>query len=63
MCIRDRRISPKSLLAETYKGIILIQQIDTRDEGILILNSLRNNPSLSEEDLSIIEEILEIYES
>ena len=52
------RISPKSLLAETYKGIILIQQIDTRDEGILILNSLRNNPSLSEEDLSIIEEIL-----
>ena len=33
------RISPKSLLAETYKGIILIQQIDTRDEGILILNS------------------------
>ena len=57
------RISPKSLLAETYKGIILIQQIDTRDEGILILNSLRNNPSLSEEDLSIIEEILEIYES
>ena len=57
------RISPKSLLAETYKGIILIQQTDTRDEGILILNSLRNNPSLSEEDLSIIEEILEIYES
>lgn len=57
------RISPKSLLAETYKGIILIQQIDTRDEGIIILNSLRNNPSLSEEDLSIIEEILEIYES
>ena len=30
---------------------------------ILILNSLRNNSSLSEEDLSIIEEILEIYES
>ena len=57
------RISPKSLLAETYKGIILIQQTDTRDEGMLILNSLRNNPSLSEEDLSIIEEILEIYES
>ena len=32
-------------------------------ETHIILNSLRNNPSLSEEDLSIIEEILEIYES
>ena len=57
------RISPKSLVAQTYRGIILIQQTDTRDEGILILDSLRSNPSLSEEDLSIIEEILEIYES
>ena len=57
------RLSPKSLLAETYKGIILIQEEETRDEGILILNSLKNNPALTKEDLTIIQEILDIYEN
>tara|TARA_Y100000768_G_scaffold371937_1_gene339123 strand:- start:487 stop:1023 length:537 start_codon:yes stop_codon:yes gene_type:complete len=56
-------ISPDSLLAKTYYGIILIQQEETRNEGYEILTLLKTNPVLSKEDLGIIEEILEIYEN
>jgi hypothetical protein len=56
-------ISPDSLLAKTYYGIILIQQEDTRSEGYEILSLLKSNPVLSNEDLEIIEEILAIYEN
>ena len=51
-------LSPDSLLAKTYFGIILIQQEDTRKEGYEILSLLKTNPILSNEDLEIIEEIL-----
>ena len=56
-------LSPDSLLAKTYFGIILIQQEDTRKEGYEILSLLKTNPILSNEDLEIIEEILLIYEN
>ena len=56
-------MSPDSLLAKTYFGIILIQQEDTRKEGYEILSLLKTNPILSNEDLEIIEEILSIYEN
>ena len=56
-------LSPDSLLAQTYFGIILIQQEDTRKEGYEILSLLKTNPILSNEDLEIIEEILLIYEN
>ena len=56
-------ISPDSLLANTYFGIILIQQEETRNEGYDILSLLRTNPILSGDDLEIIEEILSIYEN
>ena len=56
-------LSPDSLLAKTYFGIILIQQEDTRKEGYEILSLLKSNPILSNEDLKIIEEILLIYEN
>ena len=56
-------MSPDSLLAKTYFGIILIQQEDTRKEGYEILSLLKTNPILSNEDLEIIEEILLIYEN
>ena len=56
-------LSPDSLLAKTYFGIILIQQEDTRKEGYEILSLLKTNPILSNEDLEIIEEILSIYEN
>ena len=56
-------LSPDSLLAKTYFGIILIQQEDTRKEGYEILSLLKTNPILSDEDLEIIEEILLIYEN
>ena len=56
-------LSPDSLLAKTYFGIILIQQEDTRKEGYEILSLLKTNPILSTEDLEIIEEILLIYEN
>ena len=56
-------MSPDSLLAKTYFGIILIQQEDTRKEGCEILSLLKTNPILSNEDLEIIEEILLIYEN
>lgn len=56
-------ISPDSLLAKTYYGIILIQQEDTRGEGYEILSLLKSNPVLSNEDLEVIEEILTIYEN
>tara|TARA_Y100000591_G_scaffold117401_1_gene100358 strand:+ start:83 stop:619 length:537 start_codon:yes stop_codon:yes gene_type:complete len=56
-------LSPDSLLAKTYFGIILIQQEDTRREGYEILSLLKTNSILSDEDLEIIEEILLIYEN
>ena len=56
-------ISPESLLAKTYLGIILIQQEETRKEGYEILTLLKTNPTLSNEDLEIIQEILSIYEN
>jgi hypothetical protein len=57
------RLSPASLLGSTYKGIIYVQNPDTRNEGIKILESLQSNPSLPEDDLKIINEILVIYEN
>ena len=56
-------LSPESLLAKTYLGIILIQQEETKTEGFEILSVLKNDSSLSNEDLEIIEEILSIYEN
>ena len=56
-------ISPESLLAKTYLGIILIQQEETRKEGYEILSYLKTEPTLSNEDLEIIQEILSIYEN
>tara|TARA_B100001109_G_scaffold103132_1_gene84047 strand:+ start:650 stop:1186 length:537 start_codon:yes stop_codon:yes gene_type:complete len=56
-------ISPESLLAKTYLGIILIQQEETRKEGYEILTFLKADPTLSNEDLEIIQEILSIYEN
>jgi len=60
---RRLAISPESLLAKTYLGIILIQQEETRKEGYEILTFLKTDPSLSNEDLEIIQEILLIYEN
>jgi tetratricopeptide (TPR) repeat protein len=57
------RLSPRSILGSTYKGIIYVQNPDTRSEGIKILESLKSNPSLPEDDLKIINEILVIYEN
>lgn len=56
------RLTPNSLLGNTYKGIIYIQNPVTRNEGIKILDTLRNNSSLLEDDLKIINEILVLYE-
>ena len=56
-------ISPESLLAKTYLGMILIQQEVTRKEGYEILTLLKTEPTLSNEDLEIIQEILSIYEN
>ena len=57
------RLSPGSLLGSTYKGIIYVQNPNTRSEGIKILESLKSNTSLPEDDLKIINEILVIYEN
>ena len=57
------KLSPGSLLGSTYKGIIYIQNPDTMNEGIKILESLKNNPALPKNDLKIISEILVIYEN
>ena len=43
-------LSPDSLLAKTYFGIILIQQEDTRKEGYEILSLLKTNPILTLKD-------------
>ena len=57
------RIIPNSILAKSYKGIILIQQDETRIEGINLLKSIVSNNSLPIEDLELINQVLQFYEN
>ena len=57
------RINSDSLVAKSYLGIIYIQNPETKNEGLEILNSVIQSNKLNKEDRDFINEILENYEN
>ena len=57
------RINSDSLVARSYLGIIYIQNPETKNEGLEILNSVIQSNKLNKEDRDFINEILENYEN